>query len=570
MDKFLYYCENCDKLFKLGNKGKKVKCTKCGARLKDLEITSTDYEALSPDEKEVLKMWNVVEDTQDDNDTAGAVPGASSGDIHAVGPESGSHIHGIADLISEPETDHGEEQISEDLHGIGGAVTGLEALFGGSDSDSDSDSDSSSLFARFTGSGTESSSTQESPQETFSGTEQGSSTGDNYGQDDTGLDSGADFDGDLDFFFENQDEGIRMTDSSGNDDPGSSGERKLDSGSDYGMDDDDFGALFDVGEDSSDNKADAGSSDNIGSTAKESYGSSESVSMSTNSSSGGSFSFFGSMGVDTGVTSRSASGSNSGSSFFDTGSSSSSGGSTGSSFFDAGSSSSGSGGSSGSSFFDTGSSSSGSGGGSGSSFFDGVGSSSGSSGSSGSSFFGGTGGGSGSSFFDGVGSEPLYDNMSGSSSGTYVEKPAVTGGTMYSGPKSTPASSFSSGNGDDDAAMKMLNILSWVFCLAPFIMGIINAILSKTGVQIGGAVSIAVYVVIMALDSNYMRQFGAEVGFGWKLLGVLLFPPAYLFKKANAIGQKKTAAYVSLVTWLLSLVLIFLVMAAVFTAMSFM
>ena len=77
------------------------------------------------------------------------------------------------------------------------------------------------------------------------------------------------------------------------------------------------------------------------------------------------------------------------------------------------------------------------------------------------------------------------------------------------------------------------------------------------------------FIVIMALDSNYMRQLGAEVGIGWKILAVLLFPPAYLFKKADAIGQKKTAAYVSLAAWILSLILIFFVMAAVFAALSF-
>ena len=480
MDKYLYYCENCDKLFKLSNKGKKVKCTKCGAMLKDLEITSSDYEALSPDEKEVLKMWTVVDNTRDEAETDALSRRTDKIDEKSNLHDQSSVMPGLETESSEPDT-----------------------LFAGS---------GSSLFSSVM-SETDSEAKTESVQDT--------ATDDNYGQDDTGLDSGSDFDGDLDFFFENQDEGIRTpgiaSDKGSGAGASSSNEKKLDSGSDYGMDDD-YDQLFGFDEEP-DNKEDhkeqpsqtqgsepgpgffggsASSQDSGSGTGLGLFdggsGNSESTGLSSSGSDSGGFSFFGSMGVDRGITV-----------------------------------------------------------------------SSGSAGGSGSSFFGGTDSGVSSS----TGSEPLYDNMNSASSGAYDEKPAVTGGTMYSGPKSVPSSFSSAGTFDDDPAMKMLDILSWAFGLAPFIMGVINLILSKIGIQVGSVFAIVVYIVIMALDSNYMRQLGAEVGIGWKILGVLLFPPAYLFKKADAIGQKKTAAYVSLAAWILSLILIFFVMAAVFAALSF-
>lgn len=456
MDKYLYYCENCDKLFKLSNKGKKVKCTKCGAMLKDLEITSSDYEALSPDEKEVLKMWTVVDNTRDEAETDALSRRTDKIDEKSNLHDQSSVMPGLETESSEPDT-----------------------LFAGS---------GSSLFSSVM-SETDSEPKTESVQDT--------ATDDNYGQDDTGLDSGSDFDGDLDFFFENQDEGISTpgiaSDKGSGAGASSSNEKKLDSGSDYGMDDD-YDQLFGFDEEP-DNKEDHKEqpSQTQGSEPGPGFPGGSASSQDSGSGSGG-FSFFGSMGVDKGITV-----------------------------------------------------------------------SSGSTGDSGSSFFGGTD----SGVSAGTGSEPLYDNMNSASSGAYDEKPAVTGGTMYSGPKSVPSSFSSAGTFDDDPAMKMLDILSWAFGLAPFIMGVINLILSKIGIQIGSVFAIVVYIVIMALDSNYMRQLGAEVGIGWKILAVLLFPPAYLFKKADAIGQKKTAAYVSLAAWILSLILIFFVMAAVFAALSF-
>ncbi len=481
MDKYLYYCENCDKLFKLSNKGKKVKCTRCGSKLKDLEITSTDYEALSPDEKEVLKMWTVVEDTQDDAGTDAISRGADKIDEKNEQPDQSAAMFGLETESSEPDT-----------------------LFAGS---------GSSLFSSIM---------SEKDSEPKAEPMQDTAADDGYGQDDTGLDSGSDFDGDLDFFFENQDEGIRTpgisSDKGSGEGAPSSNEKKLDSGSDYGMDDD-FGALFDVGDDDDYSEADksTGSSADTGSISisKEDNLSNNNVNISNNSGGDGGFSFFGSMGVDKGVTTSSSASS----SFVDISGSSDMNGSTGSSFFDAGSST-------------------GSGGGSG----------------------------SGSSFFANTGNEPLYDNMSPAASGAYVEKPAVTGGTMYSGPKTTTA--VSSASMGEDSVMKTINALSWALALLPLFLSALALILSKIGIEMSTFISNAFYIAVISTDCYFLSQMGIKVSWGYRLVG-FLFPPVYLFKKAKILGQKKTYAIVSLIIFIMYLLLIILLVGAMYMVASF-
>ncbi|MCR5232449.1 MAG: hypothetical protein K6E53_00870 [Lachnospiraceae bacterium] len=61
MDSYLYYCNSCDKLFKLKNAGKKVKCTKCSSLLTDLNITASEYETLDSDQKDILKHWESIQ-----------------------------------------------------------------------------------------------------------------------------------------------------------------------------------------------------------------------------------------------------------------------------------------------------------------------------------------------------------------------------------------------------------------------------------------------------------------------------------------------------------------------------
>ncbi len=55
MDNYLYFCTECNKLFKVADTGRKVKCSHCSKPLADLEITDTEYAALDPDKREALK-----------------------------------------------------------------------------------------------------------------------------------------------------------------------------------------------------------------------------------------------------------------------------------------------------------------------------------------------------------------------------------------------------------------------------------------------------------------------------------------------------------------------------------
>ena len=60
MEKFIYYCRDCDKLYKVSGSGKKVKCNSCGQELADLKISDEEYSLLGPDEKKRLKSNSTV------------------------------------------------------------------------------------------------------------------------------------------------------------------------------------------------------------------------------------------------------------------------------------------------------------------------------------------------------------------------------------------------------------------------------------------------------------------------------------------------------------------------------
>ena len=55
MDKYIYYCTGCNKSFKVGGIGKKIRCPKCTKQLLDLSITSKDYDLLNNEAKDELK-----------------------------------------------------------------------------------------------------------------------------------------------------------------------------------------------------------------------------------------------------------------------------------------------------------------------------------------------------------------------------------------------------------------------------------------------------------------------------------------------------------------------------------
>lgn len=55
MDKIMYYCKECNKLYKVGGSGKRVKCNSCGNELIDLKVTDEEYALMDTSEKNSLK-----------------------------------------------------------------------------------------------------------------------------------------------------------------------------------------------------------------------------------------------------------------------------------------------------------------------------------------------------------------------------------------------------------------------------------------------------------------------------------------------------------------------------------
>lgn len=74
MESYLYFCTECNKLFKVADTGRKVKCSNCSKPLVDLEIKDTDYAALDMEKREALK--NKARGNEEDKaeDTAATIP----------------------------------------------------------------------------------------------------------------------------------------------------------------------------------------------------------------------------------------------------------------------------------------------------------------------------------------------------------------------------------------------------------------------------------------------------------------------------------------------------------------
>ena len=56
---YIYYCSNCNKLFKISEMGKKVKCPKCTLELSDLKVSDEEYASLDKAGKDAIKKGSV-------------------------------------------------------------------------------------------------------------------------------------------------------------------------------------------------------------------------------------------------------------------------------------------------------------------------------------------------------------------------------------------------------------------------------------------------------------------------------------------------------------------------------
>ena len=65
MSNYLYYCPDCNKLYKAGAAGKMIKCTQCARPAFDMNITNDEYSQLSAAEKQQLKNGFLREQEQE-------------------------------------------------------------------------------------------------------------------------------------------------------------------------------------------------------------------------------------------------------------------------------------------------------------------------------------------------------------------------------------------------------------------------------------------------------------------------------------------------------------------------
>ncbi len=81
MEKIMYFCKKCDKLYKVGGSGRIVKCNSCGRELVDLKMTDKEYEALDYSEKNSVKYHaRMVKTGQDETDADKGSGTAESGE----------------------------------------------------------------------------------------------------------------------------------------------------------------------------------------------------------------------------------------------------------------------------------------------------------------------------------------------------------------------------------------------------------------------------------------------------------------------------------------------------------
>lgn len=71
MSDYLYYCPDCNKLYKAGAVGKMIKCAQCSQLAYDMNITSEEYYKLSPSQRQELKDSFFQEQYEEDTDISG-------------------------------------------------------------------------------------------------------------------------------------------------------------------------------------------------------------------------------------------------------------------------------------------------------------------------------------------------------------------------------------------------------------------------------------------------------------------------------------------------------------------
>ncbi len=80
----MYYCSDCNKIFKAGDPGKTIKCPKCTHILKDLKISDDNYALLSSSEKAALKTNTTITEQPKILENEDKLPKISSGVLNVA------------------------------------------------------------------------------------------------------------------------------------------------------------------------------------------------------------------------------------------------------------------------------------------------------------------------------------------------------------------------------------------------------------------------------------------------------------------------------------------------------
>ena len=113
MDNSMYYCPNCNKVFKAGGTGKRIKCTQCAEILYDMKISSEDYSALSKEGRESIK--SIIKENATANKIENSKPTV---DVLASKPSNEKKLlENIGTLVNEEKNEKPKEEPIRTSHG---------------------------------------------------------------------------------------------------------------------------------------------------------------------------------------------------------------------------------------------------------------------------------------------------------------------------------------------------------------------------------------------------------------------------------------------------------------------
>lgn len=103
----------------------------------------------------------------------------------------------------------------------------------------------------------------------------------------------------------------------------------------------------------------------------------------------------------------------------------------------------------------------------------------------------------------------------------------------------------------------------WMLAFAPLLLIMFGTLMAFAEIDApGSSISTIVYIILMIMDRNMLKENGIKLSVGWIIAGAVI-PPAYLFARSSEAKRSYAPAIVSTVLFTL-FILIFVVLFTLF------